>query len=692
VGVLTSPFPNTLLTSTLRTVSKLTLVALVVASQTSSAAPASSSSTKSPAPALSAHALALPPQTVVFDNARLAQREGRPLDVLKLWLLRNALVDKGEAPIHDAHFRSLVWAALGETGLCPDGFIEDDDGAGLWPIAVHNWLLKNQRRQPQTQPEPWSSFRSGVQQRPVSLFDVLSFEELRSVRFARGRCLIPWVQQLQLLVNQGSVQWVDMDDRLSVGLALRDMLKTAQKTLRPEHIDAAAVLRTRLFDLDAALLRMQAQKARQETSVLDQALRGAGVAPGGRFELRATRDAAFGKSPEAALWREAFTWTPDAWLTLREDRRLSLFADADRGLRDIVDDDVRHRLMLGIIDALIEAKDGPGLIQFLGFVPPVDYDAADFAVSVAGRERSERLQRDIALGNDGRRGERLLALDVNTGFRERSAIALRRGVFSVGQGDLMEALRSFAFALAHADESRDPETMHRLTRRWLAFVLSQYSTTDEVIAIVERFVPAVDYPVVVDSLLWRAAFHADVDSFEGVCASAKRRKAGSVGRLCDRLRPLVLQDPVGLWAVAEADGDAAAIRFAERLVDEVSSEPLDVRHNQRRTLEICRQVLDGAAARSSASLQKKVDKLRGRLQALLDGIDVFDDSVRGRIDGAAPDNEAYAGSVRLAPADPLPWPFSRPQPTPPNPFTPIVLRAVNVGDDAALRSDWIVRE
>ena len=634
---------------------------------------------------------------MVFWNARLALRESRPVDVLKLWLLRNAMeareASRGAGSVHDGDFRSTVWAALGETGFCPDGFIEDDDGAGLWPIAIHNWLLKNQRRDAPSQPNPWSSFRGSVQQRSVSLYDVLSVEELRTVRFSRAFCLTPWVQQARMFVETGALQWVDMDDRLSVGLMLRDMLLVAQRTTHTDKVTGLALLETRLFDLDVTLTRLQAIKARQETSTLDQALRTAGVTPGGRLELAQRRQAAFAGSLAAVLWRKAMGWSATEWLSLREDRRNSLFADADAGLAGVVVDDVRDALVIDIADALLDRQDGAGVARWMGFAgaPQTPQTQTDDDVSAghAGiASRTERLKERLF---GGARGERLLGLDVTTGFQERSAIALHRGVVAVKAGDTLGALRSFAFALAHADESTDPEGMHRLCRRWLAFVLSQYATTEEVIGIVEAFVPAADYAVIVDSLLWRAAFHQDLASFDGVCASAIRRKAYTVGRLCTQLEPLARGEPVALWTAVEAVGGAGAVRFTERLLDELSTEPLDVRHNQRQNLQLMLLMFDDASV-GSAATQKKIEVLRRRAQGLLDGIEAFDDSVRGRVAAAAPDGEAYVGSVRLAPADPLPWPFPRPQVSPPNPFLPIQLRPIERTRDGVILSAWTLAE
>src|SRR6185295_6634589 len=94
-----------------------------------------------------------------------------------------------------------------------------------------------------------------------------------------------------------------------------------------------------------------------------------------------------------------------------------------------------------------------------------------------------------ALVFSGERGARILELDPATGFRERSAIALHRGVEFLGAGDMREALRSFAFALAHGDESRNSDDVLGLSRRWLSFVLSRFETGDDVIAILQALVP-----------------------------------------------------------------------------------------------------------------------------------------------------------------------------------------------------------
>ena len=53
----------------------------------------------------------------------------------------------------------------------------------------------------------------------------------------------------------------------------------------------------------------------------------------------------------------------------------------------------------------------------------------------------------------------------------------------------------------------------------------------------------------------------------------------------------------------------------------------------------------------------------------------------------------FAGSIRLAPADPLPWPFKPPEPEAPSVFTPIVLEPVEWRDaKGALVFGWRLSE
>ena len=139
-------------------------------------------------------ALAEPPsdQTLVYYNARIALREGKAEEALRLWLLRNAIENQtGVVSAHDADFRSVTWAALGDAGICQDGHRTDEDGAGLWPLALHNWVVRNMGRRPPPLPaNPFKAFDLSRQQRFISVNDVLDSNELEAVRFFQGPCML----------------------------------------------------------------------------------------------------------------------------------------------------------------------------------------------------------------------------------------------------------------------------------------------------------------------------------------------------------------------------------------------------------------------------------------------------------------------------------------------------------------------
>ena len=60
-------------------------------------------------------------QTVLFYNARLALRDGKPADALRLWLMRNVVANRDQAVgRYDEEFRSVVWASTGALGLCQE--------------------------------------------------------------------------------------------------------------------------------------------------------------------------------------------------------------------------------------------------------------------------------------------------------------------------------------------------------------------------------------------------------------------------------------------------------------------------------------------------------------------------------------------------------------------------------------------
>lgn len=609
-------------------------------------------------------------QTVLFYNARLAIRDGRPTDALKLWLLRNSLKEQTQGGRHDEEFRSVVWAAMGALGLCADGYPKDlEGGAGLWPLSLHNWVLIASRGIPAGPRNPYDAFEVGRQQRLISLHDVLSAPELRTVSFYRTGCFLPE----STLIAAAEAPSLDLADRLSTGPFLQRLLKMSLASLVREKVVSVAAIEARIFDLDLSLAQLRDRKSRREGQLAKQRARRAGVSDTAAEEVLTAARVWPKDSAQGLFLQRALTWQPSEWLGLSAQRRLFLFLQARPFAPDAK---ALDPLMLAMIDALIARKAGAELESWLGA-----FDAKDTV-----RRR---------LLTEGERGKRLLDLEPITGFRERSTVALQRGVAFLEAGALQEALRSFAFAMAHADESRESAITLSLSRRWVSYVLSRYETNAEVIATLKALVPKQEYNFVIEDLIWRAALRSDEKSFELVVASLQRGSALDARVL--RLR-LLAQGKQG--ALATQLRDAAenephlTLRFARLYLEKLEAEDVDVRRSHVPMLKLLKQIFDGLLAQTKAKAQARAaEELVSRAQAILEGLNVFDTSIIGKARELSPRQETFAGNIRVAPVDPLPWPFEAPQVDAPSAFTPLVLTPVEWrGAGGALVFGWKVTD
>lgn len=613
-------------------------------------------------------------QTVVFYNARIALREDRPTDALKLWLLRNSLADRGERPQHDADFESVVWAAMGERGTCPDGFDRDEDGAGLWPLAMHNWVLDASKRGPPPQiPPPFGALEVGRQQRKVSLDDVLTDAELRSLTFIRTDCwaAYPW------LLQSAQSPWQPLRDRRLAAPLMRRLLSASLGTLDRSKVQSVAAIEARLFDLDLAILELERRHAFKRGIEAQRRARMLGVSEVGASEVRDTKQTKWAAdSSQGRLLRRSLGWSVEDWMSLSRSRRLFLFSQA-RGLSQ--DAEALDRLVLALADDRIEHKAGTELEMWIGSF---------------GADSPERRAAVVS----GDRGARLVELDRATGFRERSVIALHRGVAFLEAGRMDDALRSFAFAMAHADESRESSTVIALARRWLSYVLSRYETSEEIIAILQALVPKQEYNAVIDDLIWRAALRADVKSFDRAVAGVRR--GGAFDLQVSRLRTLS-RGKAGEMVTELRDAATTepnlTLKFVGKLIERVESEDAAVRSANAPLLKQLLRVLDpliageGAKKKSSARV---AEQHLDRVHAILEGLKELDaSSADARARTHEPGRDTFAGAIRLAPADPLPWPFSPPEPESPSAFTPLFLEPVEWKNDAgALVFGWRVSD
>ncbi|MFL5320119.1 MAG: hypothetical protein ACJ790_10730 [Myxococcaceae bacterium] len=612
-------------------------------------------------------------QQVLFYNARIALREDRPTDALKLWLMRNSLVQHGERGFDDQDFRSVVWASLGKLGLCQDGFqVDEEEGAGLWPLALHNFLVQSlSKGPPSDQNPPWDAFEVGRQQRFVSLYDALSAEELRSVSFFRTKCVLPQTT----MVKFKHLQWFEPDDRLSVGLLMRELLELSKTTLVKNKVESLAAVEARIFDLDLALSDLQTKRARRLARQLAAEARNAGVSKAAQAEMKQGLQEFPEGSRQAEFLKHSLTWKPNEWLTLSRQRRLSLFSLA-RQQSD--NPEALKTLTLGVIDELIQRRAGDEVEAWIGFL-----DA----------EQSSPVKAELTTGD---RGERLLELDPTTGFRERAVIALHRGIAFLQAGELQASLKSFAYALQHAQESRESESVRALSRRWLSFVLSRYQTTEEVISTLKALVPKQEYNSVIEDLVWRAALHADRVSFDRLANSAQR--GGAFDARVTKLRPLAEGNPGAMATQLRdelSDETHAVLGFVKQLLENIEQEDADVRRAHVPTLKLVIDVLRPLAAgtEKKTAQMRNAEALISRAQAMLDGLDELDMSEWGKARAMSPHREAFAGSIRLAPSDALPWPFRMPEPEPPSAFTPLILTPVEWKDsNGALVFGWRISE
>jgi len=594
-------------------------------------------------------------QTIVYYNARLALREGRPLEATKLWFLRNTIEDRtGEVSPHDGDFHTATWAALGEMGICQDGLPADRGGAGLWPIAMHNWVVRNRgRRTRSKRPRPFDAFELGRQQRFVSIGEVLGLDELRTVALYRGGC----AGQRVALLNAGESVTAKLSDRQVAARLMRYLLEKSRETWVEGRVRGTAAVEARLFDIDLQLTALAAREARQKERELGRKGREQGLSRQSVIALREDApDYSFSEDSEAArILRACVSWPVEEWMALSPDRRLFLFDHAVRRAGSL---EALDETQLSIIDALIEAQQGGEVTRWIA--------------------RREDIS-DPAIWS-GSRGAALLALDRDSGFTERAVIALHRGVDHLQRGELPESLRSFAYALQAAPDSRVDAEVRALSLRWLSFVASRFEITDTLLATFQELVPRREYSVLLEDLIWRAAFHADLPSFERGARNQLGR--GALGRRIELLTPLA-QGQTGVFVRTLRDrmvpSPGETLRFIDQLIQRLETEDREVRQAQLPMLiAIHDRVLRPLTGEEGGRQGRKASTLMARTMAIIEGLGGADPHRATR--SIDPGGEVFAGSVRLAPADPLPWPFRPSQVPAPSIFTPLDLTPVEWSD------------
>ena len=347
-------------------------------------------------------------------------------------------------------------------------------------------------------------------------------------------------------------------------------------------------------------------------------------------------------------------------MVLSADRRLFLF---DHARAYTGEDAALDAVALAVLDELIAAGDGA--------------EAERWVARYQG-------PREAVWGSP--RGDLLLALDREAGFRERSALALHRGVDQLSRGQLPDALRSLAFALHHSEESRQAEAVHSLSLRWLTYLSAQFEITEDLLDALRVIVTSREYNVILEDLVWRAAFRADASSFDRGMRSQVGR--GALERRIALLDPLARGDRGAFLTGVRrglAESPSETLRFLGQLVQRLELEDADVRADHLATLTGLQRLLEPLAA-DQGRTARLATGLRERMQAVVDGLGgpAVGDPERA----LDPETEVYAGSVRLAPVDPLPWPLVADEIPPPPVFTPVELTPVEWKEGGELVFGW----
>jgi hypothetical protein len=243
-------------------------------------------------------------------------------------------------------------------------------------------------------------------------------------------------------------------------------------------------------------------------------------------------------------------------------------------------------------------------------------------------------------------------------------------------------LRSFALAVTHSPESAASAEVHALGLRWLSYTASRFETREGLLLTLQELVPPREYGVILEDLMWSAALHADAGSF--AVGQSHQVGRGALARRVTLLAPLASGD-ANKFVRAIDEGLRAepgeTVRFLDQFVQRLELEDAEVRAGLAPTLPRLRVTLERYADPEDRQ-GRRIEGLLSRTLAILDGLGPGPDpSARDRARQFAPDAELFAGSVRLAPSDPLPWPFTPAEVRAPSVFAPLTLRPVEWRDD-----------
>lgn len=590
-------------------------------------------------------------QAKIHANARLALQNNAPEETVKLWFLRNAVESTtDQLSPHDNDFHSLVWTSLSSLGLCTDGLSRDEGGAGIWPVATYNLMLKLLRKPPVSfVGEPFRSFNFGYQQRVVSIYDVLEGEELQSLKLRSGFCLGPHLLRAQV----GHYPWTERDPRITRAIILKRLLRRALQTTANTKVRGQAELKARIFDLNLYLMDQQEKLKRRQRRGTAQQGRNANFSNAALEEIKEPTNRIFrgAEEEQERILEESLRWSTAEWLQIEDKRRLFLFSKSAELQNDA------HRLIataLELIDVFIERQDGVSLAEWIGV-----YDHL-----TSGKRREELW--------DGARGRRIAQLGRSEGFAERSVFHLHQGIAAVQRGAFLPSFSLFAEAIASSGDSHLGDEVRALALRWINHTTEHFTLDETLINLIESALPKVEQARVLENLMWHAAWYGDKDAFRLGLSRIQKRRA-STERM-NLIEPLSRGDTKGFAVNLRRLGSkrpSAALQLISIILGQFERLNLERRTVHLATIETLEVNIDRIRRRSDENqsekrlnaLFKRIDAIRMGLQNL-QGLDRANHEV-------SPTSQTFVGAIKLAPADERPWPFEKPDVRRPNPFSPI---------------------
>lgn len=559
----------------------------------------------------------------IIQSAKSALNEKNYDDVIKLWLIHNGIKSQLEKAQY-GELITLTWYAASRLGICPQNLPKDELGAGLWSIVVHNYIIsprKTKGIQDRYGIGKLRSFTKGKQYRKIDLNDVISPEELGTIRMKSGHC------DISDLIVSG----VDLDTagrkrnqyfNSNTAVVLKDLLSYAQKNIATPNIIGKSVINARLFLIGLYLVKNNSNKLPQIESFL------------------------------AKTKRKLLGFTADDWASLPYEIQFALFPSA---LETIEHRDKRQQLILGIIDRLIALKKGESVEGFIAFL-----DA----------QSDPLLKRKIW---NETRSNGLLALDrERTGFKGRSIIAWHKAVEYYDKGDLEGAFKYFSLALEFAGENPKEELIKRRIKNWISRILSEYRFDRRVIDFLYSYLKTTELREIEKELIWKAAIYQEPYFFKKV----KNRKS----RYRSMNRSMVYLNLLGtkretqlIQLIHRTKNIRLPMKFFQAYIDRLTQESFDIHRKNISFLGSVVNVLE--------SWSKQYPRKRDEIKKILTNCDaILKNFNRDKRVGKAllrdfdSRSPISLGAINIMTRNAIPWEFEKPDVKGINIFEPIDIK------------------